>query len=119
MDPYISFSKSVIVLWNFGYFYLRVKKMKAYIAIILVVFAPFFVALTANPVHIQNSGCVESVPVSHVSQPDVVASGDEPVVSLSGSLIGPSDVSFSFVAQEVITTALLLVGSIAVLKKKK
>jgi hypothetical protein len=95
--------------------------MKAYIAIILVVFAPFLVALTANPglKHIQNSSHVESVPVSHVSLPDAVALDDESLASSSGSLIGTTDVSFNIVVQEVLTTALLLVGSIAVLKKKK
>jgi hypothetical protein len=93
--------------------------MKAYIAIILVVFAPFLVALTANPGHIQNNKCAESVPVSHVSLPDAVALDDESLASSSGSLIGTTDVSFNIVVQEVITTALLLVGSIAVLKKKK
>jgi hypothetical protein len=121
MDPYISFSKSVFVLWNFGYSYLRVKKMKARIAIILVVFAPFLVALTANPglKYIQNSSRAESVPVSHVSQPSAAGWNEGPLSSLSGSLIGTTDSSFSIVIQEAITTALLLAGSIAVLKKNK
>ena len=93
--------------------------MKAYIAIILVVFAPFLVALTANPGHIQNSDCVKSVPVSHVSQPDAVSWDDELLASSSDSLIGTTDASLNVVIQEIVTTALLLVGSIAVLKKKK
>jgi hypothetical protein len=95
--------------------------MKARIAIILVVFAPFLVALTANPglKHIPNSGCVESVPVSHISLPDAVSWDEGPMSSLSGSLLGTADSSLSILAQEAVTAALMIIGSIAVLKKRK
>jgi predicted small integral membrane protein len=94
--------------------------MKALIVIILVVFAPFLVALTVNPglEHIQNSSRVESVQVSHISRPDVAASADE-ALSASGEIVGTAYGSFGVVIQEAITTVLLVIGSIAVLKKNK
>jgi hypothetical protein len=119
--PFHILFKSMSVLWNFEYFDLRVKKMKACIAAIVIVIALISAALATNLTsdNIQNCG-INSSQQTNVSPPsNVVALGDEPSASLSGSLLGTTDVSFGFVAQEVITTAFLLIGSIAVLKKKK
>lgn len=94
--------------------------MKALIAIIVVVFALISAALAITPgsSYIQNYNNNFSKQI-HVNQSDVTPLNEGPLSFLSDSLIGTTNVSFNIVVQEAITTALLVIGSIAVLKKNK
>jgi predicted small integral membrane protein len=92
--------------------------MKAYVIAILVVIALISVALTTVSGHIQkqNNNFSEQ---TCINQPDITPVDTATLPSSSDSMIGTTYVSFGVVAREVITTALLFIGSIVVLKKKK
>jgi hypothetical protein len=90
--------------------------MKVYIAAIVVVVALISVALATN----LSSSNIQNCSINSPQQTTISQLSDNVVTvdKASDSLIGTSEVSFGVVAQEIITTALLVIGSIAVLKKK-
>jgi hypothetical protein len=92
--------------------------MKAYIAAVLVAIALISAALatTLGPSHIQNHNNNVSQQ-THIERPDAVLLDAASVLS-SGMAVGTINVSLGTVIQEAIATALLAIGSIAVLRKK-
>jgi hypothetical protein len=84
--------------------------MKAYVIAILVGIALISVALTTVSGHIQNYNNNSSEQI-YSNQPDITLLDAAPLPTTA-------TVSFGVVVQEVITTALLVIGSIVVLRKK-
>ncbi len=84
--------------------------MKAYVIAILVGIVLISVTLATVSGHIQNFNNNSSEQIS-INQPDITPLDMAP-------LPAAATVSFGVVVQEIITTALLVIGSIVVLRKK-
>lgn len=88
--------------------------MKAYVIAIFGGIVLISVALATVSGNIQNCNNNSSEQIC-INQPDIAPSD---IVPLQASSMGTTYVSFGIMAQEVITTALLVIGSIIVLRKK-